>query len=74
MYVVLSITVATQGYVPHCLHCLVYFIYSVIYEIYWGYRLNREVYCVLQLVIESPVRSSYLMPKGPNQDPNRLDL
>ena len=26
------------------------------------------------LVIESPVRSGYLMPKGPNQDPNRLGL
>jgi len=27
-----------------------------------------------QIVIESPVRSSYLMPKGPNQDPNQLGL
>jgi len=26
------------------------------------------------LVIESPVRSGYLMPRGPNQDPNRLGL
>ncbi len=44
MYIVLSITVATQGYV---LHCLVYLIYSVTCEIYCSYRLNTEVYCVL---------------------------
>jgi len=28
----------------------------------------------VNLVIESPVRSGYLMPKGPNQDPNWLGL
>ena len=28
----------------------------------------------LLVVIESPVRSGYLMPRGPNQDPNQLGL
>ena len=41
-------------------------------------RLSRQpnytVRQAFELVIESPVRSGYLMPKGPNQDPNRLGL